>query len=184
VKLIILIICIYYLSTYIIVLKKLVLVLKKCKPFSDEVFKVPKFKYNSRGEGRYLIVTVIILFLSDAPCPRCRSRLKPKIDVEGKIKVVKFLVSINARRVHISAYVAFAAYVSVGKILSFRWYSSRKFIGDYFFPGVKQSPCRSFFRKYRHRTRIYLLLLKLMLSKKTITRVYIYSNLRYFDKSI
>lgn len=87
--------------------------------FTDEIYKVPRSKYNSHGEVRYLIVTVIILFLSDAPCPRCRSRLKPKIDVEGKIKVVKFLVSINARRVHISAYVAFAAYVSAAKVLSF-----------------------------------------------------------------
>jgi len=77
---------------------------RKYKLFSDEIFEVPRFKYNSREEGRYLIVTVIILFLS-APCPRCRSRLKPKIDVEGKIKVVKFLVSINARRVYISAHV-------------------------------------------------------------------------------
>jgi len=70
--------------------------------------KVPKSKYNSEKHV-ILIVTVIILFLSDAPCPKCRSRLKPKIDVRGKIKVVKFLVSINARRVHISAYVAFTA---------------------------------------------------------------------------
>lgn len=120
---------------------------RKCKRFSDEIYKVSRSKYNSRGGARYLIVTVIILFLSDASCPRCRcrSRLKPKIDVEGKIKVVKFLVSINARRVHISAYVASAAYVSAAEVLSFRSYSCCELVEDDFFPGAKQFPCRSFF---------------------------------------
>lgn len=99
----------------------------------------------ARREARYSIVKVIILFLSDTACPRCRSRLKPKIDVEGKIKVVKFLVSINTRRVHISAYLAFVACVSTVEVLSFPSRSSCKLAGDYFFPGTKQSPWRSFF---------------------------------------
>lgn len=99
----------------------------------------------ARREARYSIVAVIILSLFDTPCPRCRSRLKPKIDVEGKIKVVKFLVSINTRRVHISAHLAFVACVSTVEVLSFLSRSNCKLVGDHFFPSTEQSPWRSFF---------------------------------------
>lgn len=98
-------------------------------------------------------------------CPECRSRLKPKIDVGGKIKVVKFLVSINARETgpYISAYVAFASHpvgVLAEEVLSCRSRSQTRAHADHSFPGAKQSPCRSFFWKYRHRAEIYLLFLQ------------------------
>lgn len=43
------------------------LTLESVNSFSDEIYKVSRSKYNWRGEERYLIVAVIILFLSDAP---------------------------------------------------------------------------------------------------------------------
>lgn len=111
--------------------------------------RIPKIHIQlARREARYLvIVAVIILFVSDASCPRCRSRLKPKIDVEGKIKVVKFLVSINARRVHISAYVAFAAYVSVVEVLSFRPVFKPRASRGRLFPRCENNPLAVHFSK-------------------------------------